>query len=119
MPLTAKGTEILSALRKEYSEAKAKQVLYAGKNAGKFTGIDDDSAESKLDQAVCHMDALCDRFDALCERRDHASPKKPYSADMLRELMHAMKPDAGAGNTASSSAPATGTPPTTMMGVRG
>jgi hypothetical protein len=43
MPLTAKGNEIKAALTKEYgSEAKAKQVLYAGKNKGTFTGIDSD-----------------------------------------------------------------------------
>jgi hypothetical protein len=42
MPLTAKGEEIYRSLLKEYgSEAKAKQVLYAGKKAGTFTGIDE------------------------------------------------------------------------------
>ena len=40
MPLTAKGNEILSHLEKEYGEEKGKQVLYAGKNKGTFTGID-------------------------------------------------------------------------------
>ena len=49
MPLTAKGQEILSNLEKEYGSAeKAKQVLYAGKNKGTFTGIDsrDDAANA-------------------------------------------------------------------------
>lgn len=40
MPLTSKGEEILTALTKEYGAEKGKQVLYAGKNSGKFTGID-------------------------------------------------------------------------------
>ncbi len=40
MPLTKKGEEILSNLNKEYGSKKAEQVLYAGKNAGTFTGID-------------------------------------------------------------------------------
>ncbi len=40
MPLTAKGEKILSNLEKEYGTAKGKEVLYAGKNAGTFTGID-------------------------------------------------------------------------------
>jgi uncharacterized protein len=43
MPLTRKGQEILAALLKEYgSEEKAKEVLYAGKNSGRFTGIDEE-----------------------------------------------------------------------------
>ena len=47
MPLSAKGEKIKSALEKEYgSEKKAEQVLYAGKNKGTFTGIDE--AEPKI-----------------------------------------------------------------------
>lgn len=42
MPLTAKGEEIKTALVKEYGEKKGEQVLYAGKNKGTFTGIDND-----------------------------------------------------------------------------
>jgi hypothetical protein len=41
MPLTAKGRTILAALEKEYGPDKAKQVLYAGKNSGRFAGIDE------------------------------------------------------------------------------
>jgi hypothetical protein len=41
MPLTEKGTEIMSHMRKEYgSPEKAKEVFYASKNAGKITGVD-------------------------------------------------------------------------------
>ena len=40
MPLTAKGEEIKAVLTKEYGAKKGEQVLYAGKNAGTFTGID-------------------------------------------------------------------------------
>ena len=41
MPLTKKGTKILSAMEKTYgSPAKAKNVLFASKNAGRITGID-------------------------------------------------------------------------------
>ena len=46
MPLTAKGEKILAALIEEYgSEEKAKEVLYAGKNKGTFTGIDNMPSE--------------------------------------------------------------------------
>jgi hypothetical protein len=40
MPLTPKGEEIKQALTEEYGEKKGEQVLYAGKNAGTFKGID-------------------------------------------------------------------------------
>ncbi len=40
MPLTEKGREIESALKKEYGAEKGESVLYAGKNKGTFTGID-------------------------------------------------------------------------------
>jgi hypothetical protein len=41
MPLTPKGRKILKALVKEYkSKKKAKSILYAGKNTGRFTRID-------------------------------------------------------------------------------
>lgn len=41
MPLTKKGGKILKSMRDTYgSDKKAKQVLYASKNAGKISGID-------------------------------------------------------------------------------
>ena len=41
MPLTKKGAKILSKMRETYgSDKRAKQVLFASKNAGKITGID-------------------------------------------------------------------------------
>lgn len=93
MPLTSKGAEILSALTKEYGSAeKAKQVLYAGKNSGKFTGIDDDSAESKLDEIACRADALGARLDAFAEQP--AQSVRDYQADDLKKLADALRPKA-------------------------
>ena len=40
MPLTEKGEAIKAALTKEYGAEKGERVLYAGKNAGTFTGVD-------------------------------------------------------------------------------
>ena len=40
MPLTHKGEKIRAALEREYGKEKGERVLYAGKNAGTFTGID-------------------------------------------------------------------------------
>lgn len=45
MPLTPKGRKLERALVKEYGEKKGRQVLYAGKNKGTFTGIDSAEAE--------------------------------------------------------------------------
>jgi len=59
MPLTHKGEEIKAALTKEYGEKKGEQVLYAGKNAGTFTGID-----AKLDAILKDCDRLDARMDA-------------------------------------------------------
>ncbi len=48
MPLTKKGKKILSSMKKTYgSSAKAKQVLYASKNAGKIKGIDKSKKKKK------------------------------------------------------------------------
>ena len=59
MPLTSKGEKILAGLEKTYgSEKKAKEVLYAGKNAGTFTGIDD--AVRAMCDSVGQMRAACD-----------------------------------------------------------
>ena len=44
MPLNAKGEKILGAMEETYgSTAEAKHVLYASKNAGKITGIDEEA----------------------------------------------------------------------------
>ena len=40
MPLTEKGETIKKALQEEYGAEKGERILYAGKNAGTFTGID-------------------------------------------------------------------------------
>jgi len=81
MPLTAKGEEIKSALQKEYGEKKGEQVLYAGKNKGTFTGIDDDGPAGAGSGDLPHLDAekigrimdavsqLAHRFDSMCDRK--------------------------------------------------
>ena len=42
MPLTAKGEEILSAMKQEYGAEKGEEVFYASKNAGTITGVDNE-----------------------------------------------------------------------------
>ena len=40
MPLTPKGKEIMSAMKKEYGAKKGESVFYASRNAGKIKGVD-------------------------------------------------------------------------------
>jgi len=40
MPLTKKGSEIKSAMNKEYGPKKGNSVFYASKNAGKIKGVE-------------------------------------------------------------------------------
>lgn len=40
MPLTPKGTEIQSAMKKEYGPTKGEEVFYAAKNKGTISGVD-------------------------------------------------------------------------------
>lgn len=40
MPLTSKGREILSAMRKQYGKKKGTSVFYASANAGRIKGVD-------------------------------------------------------------------------------
>lgn len=89
MPLTAKGEEILKNLEREYGKEKGKQVLYAGKNKGTFTGIDD-AEQAVMDDAGAIagiMDACkgiadaCEglhrRMDAYTGRRADAFAEQP------------------------------------------
>jgi hypothetical protein len=40
VPLTPKGKKIKRALVTRYGKKRGTSILYAGKNAGRFTGID-------------------------------------------------------------------------------
>jgi Uncharacterized protein conserved in bacteria (DUF2213) len=46
VPLTAKGEKIMASLVEQYGEAKAKRIFYAGKNSGRFTGVDNETGDS-------------------------------------------------------------------------
>ena len=40
MPLTSKGSKILSNMEKEYGSDKGKSVFYASKNKGTISGVE-------------------------------------------------------------------------------
>jgi hypothetical protein len=41
MPLTSKGEEVMSAMKKQYGGEKGEEVFYASKNKGTLTGVDE------------------------------------------------------------------------------
>lgn len=47
MPLTAKGSKIMSAMVKEYGAKKGKSVFYASANKGKIKGVEGHRARKK------------------------------------------------------------------------
>lgn len=76
MPLTSKGKKILRSLQEEYGAEKGERVLYAGKNAGTFTGID----TAELDDAV--VDGAKAWLDASEWERQRAERDKPTGSDV-------------------------------------
>ena len=48
MPLTKKGSEILSNMQKEYGDKKGESVFYASRNKGTISGVE---AVNKLRKA--------------------------------------------------------------------
>lgn len=70
MPLTGKGEKILRAMTKSYGAEKAEHVLYASKNAGTITGIDDDAIPAGLEQIADAMSECADAIEGLHRRVD-------------------------------------------------
>lgn len=84
MPLTSKGEEIMTALKKEYGSEKGEQVFYAGKNKGTFSGVDN---ALRLDACARLAGELGSRADA-----EDGSKKGPTETEknMIRKVLEAM-----------------------------
>lgn len=67
MPLSHKGEVIKKALQSEYGKSRGEKILYAGKNAGTFTGID--SRADALTKCADALNKVTNRFDALMSRK--------------------------------------------------
>jgi hypothetical protein len=48
MPLTAKGREVMAAMKEQYGEEEGERVFYASKNAGKITGVDTKAKDAEI-----------------------------------------------------------------------
>ncbi len=73
MPLTAKGEEILAAMKKEYGEEAGERVFNASKNAGTITGVDEASPLESL-PLVCTPAQLNERFRQFWEQQVKSHP---------------------------------------------
>jgi len=76
MPLTDKGSKIMSAMKSEYGPEKGENVFYGAKNKGTISGVDDhDSmAQQRFDDLVDKVHGLGRRCDAIEARFREPSP---------------------------------------------
>lgn len=62
MPLTAKGNEIMEAMKKSYG-AEGERIFYASRNAGVINGVD---SEYELEgKSVFNLDAMAEQIASL------------------------------------------------------
>ena len=92
MPLTAKGSEVMAKLKKEYGPESGERVFYAMKNKGTLTGVDSERVDAdpfgetngtpedqtpipadygtKLDKACADAEKLMVRMGGYMDRND-------------------------------------------------
>ena len=72
MPLTSKGTEIKSAMTKEYGPKKGESVFYASRNSGKIKGVDEDMSASPMQPSMTSSQPAMDCWAHM--RKWHGKP---------------------------------------------
>ncbi len=89
MPLTAKGTEILKALRSEYGEEKGERVFYAMRNMEKIKGVEGSRNDMSEDEFQ-EMARLWDKFlGEESEEKEHKNGKSDANTTYIdRKLSH-------------------------------
>ena len=87
MPLSAKGKEILASMEKTYgSKKKAEEVMYAMKNLGELTGIDNarkDMTDNEWETLIKLLDKF---FGEESEEKEHREDANTTYID--RTLSH-------------------------------
>lgn len=84
MPLTDKGQEIMSHMKKEYGAKEGESVFYASKNKGKISGVD---SVEKLKKATERVDSLHKRMDAVVvSRQDSKTMDSITLYNMVRNI---------------------------------
>jgi hypothetical protein len=92
MPLTAKGSEILSRMQQEYDSSKGTSVFYASRNAGKISGVDGMSKKDEVftdASATPEQKKLLDRLQEVQKsiQRGYGSPELTAERNKIkREL---------------------------------
>ena len=97
MPLTAKGSEIKSAMVKQYGEKKGTSVFYASKNKGTIKGVDEtqlprheheDKAKfNELERRLQKLEGRGDEINWLMDAVTHLNK----GADSLTKRVDAMR----------------------------
>jgi hypothetical protein len=86
MPLTAKGSEVMAKLKKEYGPESGERVFYAMKNKGTLTGVDsDDLRDDKDDILSLNRRRATDAF----EKADREGLIRQPRADGLNNVTNA------------------------------
>lgn len=68
MPLTEKGSEIMSNMREQYGEKRGKEVFYASKNSGTISGVDQEAVAMGASVPIEVDPALLDILQDLLQR---------------------------------------------------
>jgi hypothetical protein len=78
MPLSAKGSEIMSHMKEEYGSEKGEQVFYASKNAGKISGVDCEADCATNDSAAHGLPASYPETSTTTEPLPSAPIEAPH-----------------------------------------
>jgi hypothetical protein len=100
MPLTSKGEEVMSAMRKEYGGSKGEQVFYASKNKGTIAGVDAARAD-ELNPLSDRVDALNSRADTIADR-DFEARRQDAVRSARSDISAVNKVEAGKVNPAEA-----------------
>jgi hypothetical protein len=100
MPLTSKGEEVMSAMRKEYGSSKGEQVFYASKNKGTIAGVDAARAD-ELNPLSDRVDALNSRADTIADR-DFEARRQDAVRSARSDISAVNKVEAGKVNPAEA-----------------
>jgi hypothetical protein len=95
MPLTAKGTEIESSMKKEYGAKKGEEVFYASKNKGTISGVDSQKTTKKYEVvvngrmwALCSTEASAKDAKAIKEKEDPTAVVTIRTGNYITDSTH-------------------------------
>lgn len=90
MPLTSKGREIMSAMKKQYGEEKGERVFYASKNKGNISGVDAKKFRDALRSGKSFNDAWDDALPSLSNANTQIR-REAKGGDFFRNMRDAAR----------------------------